>query len=105
MSLTKSDAQAIAKKLGAEIRKGRRGRKGGRSHVQACIFVHGKLVAHFGIRHGSRDDQGHDHIPRDILETPYNTRLLSECPRSREDWLRSMDEKGKLPKRAKSKRR
>ena len=89
--MTKDDALAIAGKLKAEIVTKRR------AHDIALIYENGKLVAQFGIRRGSKRDQGHDHIPGKIFETAHNARMLALCPRSREDWLNNMEAKGQLP--------
>lgn len=35
-------------------------------------------IAHFGIRHGSSRDQGHDHIPDDIHVGPGFAKLLGQ---------------------------
>ena len=85
--LTKDHAEAIASKLGAVVDK-----KG--AHRIAAIYVDGVLIASFGIRHGSRRNAGHDHIPRDIHFSPNKCRRLAECTLYREDWIKALREKG-----------
>ena len=88
--LTKDDAEKIARKLGAEIKKGTT------AHDIWCVYHDGKVIAQIGIRRGSKRDQGHDHIPRDISETSHNAKQLALCPRRHEDWVSNMTEKGKI---------
>lgn len=90
LTLTKADAEEIAKKLKAEA-----GRKAG-AHTVRKVYVNGKWVATVSIRHGSNRDLGHNHIVRDIHESPHNAKQLAICTRSYEDWVQSMREKGKV---------
>ena len=55
--LTKDDAEKIAVKLKGD-------RHSGSKHELVRLVYEGKLIAQFGIRRGSRKDQGHDFIPR-----------------------------------------
>lgn len=89
--LTKQHAEAIAKKLGAI-----RLRKKGRPHELHQVFEAGRLIAHFGFRHGSKKDAGHGHLPTSLYLTPRETRLLADCPLSRGEWLENMKKKGLL---------
>jgi hypothetical protein len=84
--LTKDDAEAIAKKLRASL-------KDGAKH-QLAIEYEGKRIAQFGIRRGSRRDQGHDHIPSSIHVRPREALLLAQCPMSYEEWITRVKEKG-----------
>jgi hypothetical protein len=70
--LTKDDAEAIAKKLEASL-------KDGTKHQLAIIEYDGKRIAQFGIRRGSRRDQGHDHISSAIHVRPREA-LLRDRP-------------------------
>ncbi|MFN2476451.1 MAG: hypothetical protein ABR526_08950 [Chthoniobacterales bacterium] len=88
-TITKQHALAIAKKLKATMREEK-------AHAYADIFHGEKLVAWFGIRRGSRKDQGHGHIQNDLYVNPYQARLLAACPLTRDQWLKIMDEKGRL---------
>ena len=90
MTLTKKHALAIAKKLNATID------KKGSGHDRAEIFHEGKLIAHFGIRRGSRKDQSHGHIPADLYVTQKDARDLALCPMTKKEWLELMEEKGFL---------
>lgn len=85
--LTKQHAKEIARKLEAIIGTSK-------AHTIASIYVEGILVASFGIRHGSRRDQGHDHIPKDIHFSPNKTRKLAECKITREEWIKELQERG-----------
>jgi len=89
-AITKELAIKIAKKLGAEIQK----REG--AHDLAKVHHKGKLIAHFGIRRGSRKDLGHDHIPEAIHIRTGQAKLLGLCPMLKDDWIKIMSEKGKL---------
>ena len=68
--LTKRDAQAIARKLGAIIDKKRNG------HEAADVFCGDKFVVTFGIRRG-RPGLGHDHIPETL---PFFRKSISRKP-------------------------
>jgi hypothetical protein len=87
--ITKELALKIAEKLEAEIvRKG--------PHDIALVRHAGRLVAQFGIRHGSRKDAGHDFIPGAIYVRPHEALLLGQCPMSRQQWIERMIEKGHI---------
>ncbi len=76
--LMTGDAEAIAKKLDAEIERKRT------NHVIAIVRVNGKEVGRFGIRRGM--NLGHDYIPRQIH---INMRLalnLARCTKYRQDY-------------------
>ena len=87
--LTKDHAVEIARKLGAVVTK-----KG--AHRIAAIYVNGIFIAAFGIRHGSRRNAGHDHIPRDIFFPPNKCRRLAECTLYRDDWIEARREQGNI---------
>jgi hypothetical protein len=88
--LNKADAEAIARKLQAHPAKG----KG--AHLVHRVYVDGKWVATVSIRHGSSRDAGHDHVIREIFETPHDAKELAICRRKYEHWLESMHAKGKI---------
>jgi len=85
--LTKTDAEAIARKLKAEMRQGRK-------HDIAAIKYNGQTIAHFGIRRGSRRDQGHDYVSGQIHVSPRQATNLAQCPMSFDQWIVLMREKG-----------
>jgi hypothetical protein len=87
--LTKSHANIIAQKLEAVIQEGR-------AHSLAVIYVNGVRVAQFGIRHGSRKDQSHDHIPKSIYYPSNKCLRLAQCTLNRPDWIKAMKEKGHI---------
>ncbi len=68
----------------------------GKRHEIAQVFHKGRMVASFGIRRGSRKDQGHDHIPGQIFVSRQQAKLLGECPMLREEWIEVLREKGLL---------
>lgn len=84
--LTKEHAEKIARKLNARIVSGAR-------HDIAVVEHNGKRVLQFGIRRGSRKDQGHGHIPGSIHLNPRDALLLAQCPLSRDEWIRRMRDK------------
>ena len=87
--ITKELALAIARKLGAEIAE-----RGNKPHDIAKIYHSGRLVAHFGIRRGSRKNMGHDHVPAQIHVSPHDARLLGQCPMTREEWVEKLNRRG-----------
>ena len=89
--ITKELAVKIAKKLGAEIT------KSGGAHDLANIYHDGVLIASLGIRRASEKDKGHDHVPADIYVGPGFAKLLGQCPKSKKDWLKVLQEKGIIP--------
>ena len=84
--ITKVDAQAIAKKLKAEMEPGRR-------HDLAKIRYQQKLIASFGIQRGSKKDQGHDYIPQQIYLSNTQTKSMAQCNISYDQWIKVMIEK------------
>lgn len=85
--LTKDHAEKIASKLKARIRSGGK-------HEIAVIEYEGKQIGQFGIRHGSRRNQGHDFIPGNIHLGMHDTQSLAACAFSYEDWIQRMKDKG-----------
>ncbi len=88
--LTREDAEKITAKLKATIRHKS-------NHDLAVIEYQGKRIAQFGIRRGSRKDQGHGHIPTSIHLSPHEALLLAQCPMSLDDWISKMRDKGFIP--------
>src|SRR5437016_7994580 len=85
--LTKDHAEEIAKKLKARMHAGSK-------HDLAILEYEGKVIAQFGIRRGSRKDQGHDFIPGRIHLNRRDTLSLAQCSISYEDWIERMKDKG-----------
>ncbi len=88
--ITKELALKIVKKLKAKVV------TRPKPHDIALVNHEGKMVASFGIRRGSRNDQGHDHIPEQIFLRPRQARELGQCPIYREDWIKIIKEKGMI---------
>jgi hypothetical protein len=85
--LTRDHAEKIAAKLKAR-------RHPGSKHEIAVLEYEGKVIAQFGIRRGSRKDQGHDFIPGRIHLNRHDTLSLAQCTFSYEDWIQRMKDKG-----------
>jgi hypothetical protein len=85
--LTKDHAETIARKLKARMHAGSK-------HEIAVIEYEGKVVAQFGIRRGSRKDQGHDFIPGRIHLNRRDTLSFAECSLTYDDWIQRMKDKG-----------
>ena len=85
--LTKDHAERIAAKLKAR-------RHPGAKHEIAVFEYEGRIIAQFGIRRGSRKDQGHDFIPGRIHLNRRDTLALAECTLSYDDWIQRMKDKG-----------
>jgi hypothetical protein len=87
-SINKDHANAIAKKLGANIvtRK--------KAHDLARIYHNGVLIATFGIRRGSDRNLGHGHIPKELHLSPRQTILLAQCTMTVEQWLEILRDGG-----------
>ena len=89
--LTKEHARRIARKLGAEIRTGRK------AHDLAVVYESGIRLSQFGIRRGSRKDLGHDHLTNSLHLSARQCLDLAQCPMTREEWIANLREKGLLP--------
>ena len=88
--ITKELAQKIVKKLHARPLS----TKGRRAHDIMGVEFEGKVVAHFGVRHGSGKDEGHNHIPSSLYLSPHDARRLGQCPLSWKDWIEKLRAKG-----------
>jgi len=80
VSITKDDAETIAKKLLATLDEGG-------SHTKAVVRHQHRIIARFGIRRGSRRDAGHGHIPGMIHLGQPDTKKLASCTLDREGYL------------------
>jgi hypothetical protein len=85
--LNKDHAQKIAAKLKARMH-------AGSAHDIAVIEYAGKIIAEFGIRRGSRKDQGHGFIPGRLHLNLRDTLSMAQCALSYEQWIQRMKEKG-----------
>jgi hypothetical protein len=77
--LTTDDAETIAKKLQADVKKKRK------RHVIAIIRVNGKEVGRFGIRRGS-GNLPHHFIPQQIHVTNQQAVEIKSCTKSRPEY-------------------
>jgi hypothetical protein len=90
VNITKVHAEAIAAKLSAEVRKGG-------AHDLAIVWYRGVRIANFGIRHGSRRNAGHGHVPKQLFISPYKCRELAVCTLTVDQWLQILRDLKKLP--------
>ena len=87
--ITKELAIKIADKLEAVSNS-----EPGDAHDIYTVYHASNLVVSFGIRRSSQKDKGHDHIPKELRVGPNFAKLLGQCPKSRDDYLRRI---GVLP--------
>ena len=83
--LTQTDARAIAKKLNATL-------KPGRKHDIVEIRLNGKYIGQYGISRGSKEHP-HDHISRQMFLTAKQCREFRECSLSVEDYIKILTAK------------
>jgi hypothetical protein len=88
-TLTQTEANAIAKKLGAEMKQGTK-------HLKAIIRYKGQIIASYGIRRSSQS-VGHGHIPPQIFVSFQEAIDLARCPLQRDQYFEILRSKGKLP--------
>jgi hypothetical protein len=91
-NLTKDHALLICKKLKAVNESSK-----GSAHEKFCVYHEGILLGFVGVRHGSKKDQGHGHIPKDLNVSPRFAWEMGTCTKSLEDFLTCMREKNLLP--------
>ena len=84
---TKRDAEAIARKLNAQVRVGRR-------HDLVRVFDSDRLVATYGISRSSRVDKGYDYLPAQLHLSSGECEELRKCTLSTEEYLRRLRERG-----------
>ena len=82
------EAEAIAVKLDATIKEGRK-------HTRATIMWNGMYIASFGIRRGT--NAGHDFISKQIFVSARQALDLAKCPLSKQGYFEVLAEHQKLP--------
>lgn len=87
--ITKQHAIDIKKRLKAEVEKDG-------PHKVAHIYHEGKYVASFHIRHSSKKDSGHGHIPKQLGLTPRETIELAICTMTKEAYFEILKERGSI---------
>ena len=87
INLDRKAAEAIARKLKAELEQGAK-------HIRATIRHKGQWIATFGIRRGK--DVGHDYIPSQIFVTNRQARQLADCSMSYDEYIAALYLQGKL---------
>ena len=85
--ITKELAAKIVRKLGAVEES-----DPGDAHDNYVVYHDGREVASFGIRRSSQKNKGHDHIPKELRVGTNFAKQLGQCPKSKEDYLRSIGE-------------
>lgn len=90
--ITKELAEAILKKLKAR----RIGGKKGSAHDEYVIEVEGVEVAYTSLRRGSEKDQGHDHVPRDLMVGPSFAKRMGQCSVSRVGYIQHLRDIGAI---------
>jgi hypothetical protein len=88
MMLTQTDAIAIAKKLEAEI-------KPGRKHDLVKIRLEGKYVGQFGIQRCSKE-KPHNYIAKQMFITSGQCREFRDCSLSVKDYIELLRAKSAL---------
>jgi hypothetical protein len=88
--LTASDAETIAKKLGADFK------KKSRRHKIAIVKLNGKEVGRFGIRRGS-GELGHDYIAPQLHISPHDAEEIAECKKYMPDFIAILKTKNLHP--------
>jgi hypothetical protein len=91
--LNKTHAETIAKKLEAIYSEGR-------EHTLAIFYVNNIRIGQYGIRRGSKKDQGHDYIPKQIFFPAGQCLKLAQCSLNRPDWIKALQEQGIIAKPA-----
>ena len=87
MKFLREHGEAIARKLNAEVRPGRK-------HDRVIVRHDGVWVASFGLRRDKRAT--HNYIPGQIFVSPRQCRDLVECPLSADGYYQILREKGKI---------
>lgn len=87
--ITKEHAKKIVRKLKGKVQK-----RENRSHDFVTVYEGETAIATFGLRRGSRRDLGHDFIPASLHIRPHQALDLANCPLSRKEWIRILEEKG-----------
>jgi hypothetical protein len=87
--ITRQLALKIADKLKA-VKESRKGSP----HDLYAVYENGVPIVVFHIRHGSKKNLGHDHIPDQIHVNAFKSKQLANCPMSRAQWVQEMKSKG-----------
>jgi hypothetical protein len=90
--ITKELAEKIATKLGAVLMPGKN-----HAHDLMGVYHNDSLITQFGIRRGSEKDKGHDHVQRDLRVSTRFAKELGTCTKSRDQWIKEMQDKGIIP--------
>lgn len=89
MPFSRKDALKIARKLGAEI-------KDGRKHPQVVVRYQNYVIGQFGIQRASQE-KDHKWIPRQIHLSRQKTEELCRCTFGKDDYFELLRNKGILP--------
>ena len=94
--ITKELAVKIVKKLNAPKEKVRVDQIASGAHVDFAIFHEEVLIAHTSIRHGSNQDQGHDHMPHDLGVGPSFAKRFGQCSKSVKQIVKEWRDDGRI---------
>ena len=89
MTIIKSDAETIAKKLNASIQNRTR-------HQQVIVWYQNQVVARYGISRGSKRNSGHGHVPGQLYISPRETKRLAICTLDRDTYFSILRQKSLL---------
>ena len=89
-NITRAHADMLVRKLNATVEKKRA------AHDLATVYHNGKMIAMFGIRRSSSQDQGHAHIPALLNLQNAQCRNLAICNMSVDQWHDVLRGKGLL---------
>jgi hypothetical protein len=90
-------ARIITKELAARILKKLKATKigSGGAHIDyEIVDFHGRIIAITSLRRGSNKELGHDHMPDDLHIGPGKAKLLGQCPLSRKQYIKILQDKG-----------
>jgi hypothetical protein len=74
--------------------KGKKTGSKGAAHIEYAIEHEGQVIALTNLRHGSSKELGHDHMQRDLHVSTGFAKLLGQCPKSRKDYIETLQENG-----------
>ena len=87
ITANKEDADVIVRKLEAKAVS-----KPGAPHYQYAVSVGSRIVRRFGVRHSSKKDKGHDHLPKALGVSMHFCKGISSCDNYKNDYLREIGE-------------
>jgi hypothetical protein len=77
----------LAEAIGGKLKVGKSVSRKGSPHDLYEVEYNGRVVAFLSIHRGSKKEQSHNHVPRDLHISPHQAHELGRCPLSREQYL------------------